>query len=141
LLIDLYIPLAMMIELQKLFLNVALPGVVAIILPTALLLRLIFATRDIGNILIALAFSIYFVLPLLYIVSFSATDSVVQQLGGANTQNPFEKFDIAKDGIVGDWLIKIGYVAVMAILLPNIAMIGIVTMTMALSKGLKGFGV
>lgn len=142
LLIDIYLPLLMMVDMQRLFLDVALPGVIAVILPSALFFRMIFATRDIGNILIALAFAIYFVFPLTYILALDATDGVVKLMGGTD-DNPFGKVELARSGVPGmeDAFLKIGYVSAIAILLPNIAMIGTVTMTMSLYKALKGFGV
>jgi hypothetical protein len=140
LLIDLYLPLAMMIEMQRFFLELVLPGVVGVILPSALLFRLIFATRDVGNILVAISFSIYFVFPLMYILTLGAVQGTTEMMGGSE-QNPFENFSLAKSSIVGDAFLKIGFVSVIAILIPNIVLIATVTMTMALYKGLRGIGV
>jgi len=145
LLIDIYLPLIMLIELQKLFLDVALPGVVALILPTALFFRMMFVTRDIGNILIALAFAIYFVMPLVYILALDATNGVAEMMCPTGStdcgpDNPFGRIDVGKSTVVGDAFLKIGFVSAIALLIPNIVMIGIVTMTMSAYKALKGFG-
>lgn len=137
LLFDLYMPLLFSLQAQKMAMGVLLPGIIGILLPAALLLRMIFVTRDVGNFLIALCFALYFALPLMYVISFAATDSVVAGLGG-NVSNPFGTLSAARDKVVGDAFQRVGFLATQAILFPNLALVVVITMTMAINKALKG---
>jgi hypothetical protein len=108
------------------------------LLPAALFMRLFFFSRDVGNLLIALSFALYFALPLTYALGFQAMDGIVTGLGGTPT-NPFANLPVTHDNVTGDALARIGFLSAPAILFPNLAMVITVTMTMALSKALKGF--
>ncbi|MFH1306233.1 MAG: hypothetical protein ABIH83_01070 [Candidatus Micrarchaeota archaeon] len=136
-LIDIYLPLSYLLHAQELFLEILMPGVIAIILPAALFFRMLFVTRDVGNILIALSFSIYFAFPLVYLLAFSATENMTADFEG-DEKNPFEKMSLAKDMVVGDAFQKIGYLAAVAVLLPNLALVIVITMTMSLYKAMRG---
>jgi hypothetical protein len=140
LLADIYLPLMISIMAQKLVLDVAIPGVFSILLPAAIFLRMLFLTRDIGNLLLALSFSIYFALPLVYVFFFDATSHVQKDVFvGANALQPFgSSFTLGYDTIVGDYMQRIGFMAVPAILAPNLALVVTVSMTMALQKAFRG---
>ncbi len=138
LLADLYLPMMISVRVQKLLLDVLSLGVISILLPAALFLRVFFFSRDTGNLLIALSFAVFFALPLVYVFSFQATDAILPQLGGTPA-NPFAGLASAQDSIVGDAFQRIGFLATAAILFPNLALVVMVTMTMALNKALKGF--
>lgn len=139
LLADLYIPLLFSLQAQKMALTILVPGIVGMLLPAALLLRMIFITRDVGNLLIAFCFALYFAFPLMYVLSAQATEAVVNQLGGGSAANPLGSLALAKDRVVGDAFQRVGFLATQAILFPNLALVVVVTMTMALNKALKGF--
>ncbi|MFA5108078.1 MAG: hypothetical protein WC492_00925 [Candidatus Micrarchaeia archaeon] len=132
-----YIPLMMSINAQRMMLNVLLLGVVGLILPAGLLLRMMFITRDAGNFLIALAFSIYFFVPLTYVLAQKGTDEVIEKFSGTGA-NAFSNLQFANDGVVGTAYQKIGFLTTQAILIPNLMIIILVTSTMAINKGLKG---
>lgn len=135
---DLYMPFLISIKVQQMLLGMLMSGVLAILLPAALLLRTFFASRDIGNLLIALSFSIFFALPLVYCFSLEATGAMESLFGGVRG-NPFGNLSIARDTIVGDSFQRIGFLAAQAVVIPNLALIVTVTMTMALNKALRGF--
>lgn len=134
---SIYIPLMMSIKAQKMALDALVLGVAGMLLPAGLLLRMFFFSRDAGNFLIALAFSIYFFVPLTYLLCQQASDSVIGELGGSKA-SPFGAISIANDAIVGDAYQQIGYVSTQAILIPNIMLVILITSTMAINKGLKG---
>ncbi|MDE1798736.1 MAG: hypothetical protein KGH63_05020, partial [Candidatus Micrarchaeota archaeon] len=138
LLADLYLPLMISVDVQKLMLSVLSVGVLSVLLPAALFLRIFFFSRDVGNFLIALSFALYFALPIMYVFSFQATGAIVPSLGGT-AANPFANFAVASDLVVGDAFQRIGFLAAQAIVIPNLALVVVVTMTMALNKGLKAF--
>lgn len=135
---SLYVPLMMSIKAQRMAFELLFSGVAGMLLPAALLLRVLFFSRDIGNFLLALSFAIYFFLPLTYIVAQQATGHVIAALGG-DAANPFSKLDAASDPVVGDSYQKLGFLSVQAILIPNIALVVLMSATMALNKAFKGF--
>ena len=141
LLADLYLPLLVSVNVQKLLISVLSLGVLGVLLPAALFLRIFFFSRDVGNFLIALSFALYFALPIMYVLSFQAADAVVASSflpAGGTAANPFAALPGA-DSVVGDAFARIGFLAIPAILFPNLALVVVVTMTMALNKALKGF--
>ena len=140
-LIDLYMPMMISLQVQKFFINLAMTGVLTILLPAALLLRTFFFSRDIGNLLIALSFSIFFALPVVYSFGYEASANLNHQLcpGGCDPLNPFGQLNVAYDKVVGDTYQRIGFVSTQAVLIPNLALVVMVTMTMALNKALRGF--
>ncbi len=140
-LIDLYMPMMISLQVQKFMLNLAMVGVLNILLPAALLLRTFFFSRDIGNLLIALSFAIFFALPVVYSFGFEASANLQKQLcpSGCDPLNPFGQLNIVKDRVVGDSYARIGFISTQAILIPNLALVVMITMTMALNKALRGF--
>ncbi len=135
---SLYIPLMMSIKVQRMAFELLFSGVAGMLLPAALLLRVLFFSRDIGNFLLALSFSIYFFLPLTYVMAQQATANVITVMG-SDASNPFILLDSANDPVVGDSYQKLGFLSVQAILIPNIALVVLITATMALNKAFKGF--
>ncbi len=141
--IDLYMPMMISLQVQKFMLNMAMVSVLTILLPAALLLRTFFVSRDIGNLLIALSFSIYFALPITYSFGYEASMNLNAQLcpppNSCSPTNPFGQLGVAYDSVVKDSFQRIGFVSTQAVLIPNLALVVMVTMTMALNKALKGF--
>jgi hypothetical protein len=127
----------MSIKAQRMALDALVLGVAGMLLPAGLLLRMFFFSRDAGNFLIALAFSIYFFVPITYLLCQKATGQVISEIGG-NKENPFYAISIANDEVVGDAYQQIGFISTQAILIPNIMIVILVTSTMAINKGLKG---
>ncbi len=140
LLADIYIPLMVSIMVQKLLMDIAIPGVFAVILPAAIMLRMLFLTRDVGNLLLALSFAVYFALPLTYVFFFDATAAVQQNLfTGSTPEQPFgSSFSLGYDSIIGDSMQRVGFMAPQAILARNLALVVTVSMTMALHKAFRG---
>ena len=132
-----YIPIMMSIKVQRMALDVLMLGVVGMLLPAALLLRMFFFSRDVGNFLIALAFSVYFFVPLTYVLSQQATNNVIDAIGGT-AQNPLAKLSVGYDTVVDDVYLRIGFLSTQAILIPNLMLVILVTSVMAINKGLKG---
>ncbi|MCL6089102.1 MAG: hypothetical protein M1530_02970 [Candidatus Marsarchaeota archaeon] len=137
---DIYIPLMVSIMVQKLLMDIAIPGVFAVILPAAIMLRMLFLTRDVGNLLLALSFAVYFALPLTYVFFFDATAAVQQNIFiGSTPEQPFgSSFALGYDSIIGDAMQRVGFMAPQAILAPNLALVVTVSMTMALHKAFRG---
>ena len=116
----------------------------AILLPFAFVLRIIPQTREFGNMLIALFFGLYIVLPMMYAMSGAAFLSFVQHpafpAAGVTLDQQFgdtafgSGFDAAN--ITGSLLYQIGSVIPQAIFIPNIVLVVLVTCVMSLSKGL-----
>ena len=142
-LIDLYMPMLVSLQVQKFLLSIAVTGTLTILLPAALLLRTFFFSRDIGNLLIALSFSIFFALPLVYSFGYEASANLQNQLcpnpSVCGPLNPFGQLGVAYDAVVTDSYQRIGFISTQAILIPNLALVVMVTMTMALNKALRGF--
>ena len=141
---DIYLPLLMLLNIQKLGFELIIPAVAGVLLPAALMLRLFFFSRDIGNFLIALCFSLYFALPLVYVLSMQAVNQIIadacQKSGAACTPDtPLPVSSLGSDAVLGDNLQRVGFLAPQAILIPNLALVVVATMTMALNKALKGF--
>ncbi|VVB57464.1 Uncharacterised protein [uncultured archaeon] len=137
---DIYLPLMISITAQKLLMDIAVPGVFSILLPAAIMLRMFFLTRDVGNLLLALSFALYFALPLTYVFFFDATASVQQSIFvGSNPNQPFgNQFSLGYDPIIGDAMQRVGFMATQAIIAPNLALVVLVSMTMALHKAFRG---
>jgi len=142
---DIYLPLMTSINAQKLLMDIGMPGVAGIILPAAIMFRMFFLTRDIGNLLLAFSFAAYFALPLTYVFFFDATARVQQNVFGVDLSDPigaalkpFGELNAGYDGIIGDSMQRVGFMATQAIIAPNLALVVMVTMTMALNKAFKG---
>jgi len=128
---DMQIPFLMIIQAQRIGFMAVEVMVVTILLPAAILFRTLFVTRDIGNFLIALSFGLYIAVPMLYVIAFQAYGNIDIDV----------LYDIPRDNVVGDALIRIGYITPAAILLPNLAMVVLISFVMAAHKGLRGIGV
>lgn len=146
LLADIYLPLMISITAQKLLMDIGIPGVAGIILPAAIMFRMFFLTRDIGNLLLAFSFAAYFAFPLTYVFFFDATAQVQANVFEVNpctnpteaALNPFGKLSLGYDGIIGDKMQRVGFMATQAIIAPNLALVITITMAMALNKAFRG---
>ena len=146
LLADIYLPLMTSITAQKLLMDIGMPGIAGIILPAAIMFRMFFLTRDIGNLLLAFSFACYFALPLTYVFFFDATARVQERVFGVNpitdptgaALRPFGNLNAGYDSIIGDKMQRVGFMATQAIIAPNLALVVTVTMTMALNKMFRG---
>ncbi len=137
---DIYLPLMVSIMAQKLLMDLLVPGVFSILLPAAIMLRMFFLSRDIGNLLLALSFALFFALPMCYVFFYDATATVQQTIfTGSTIEQPFgNEFTLGYDNIIGDSMQRVGFMATQAIIAPNLALVVLVSMTMALHKAFKG---
>jgi hypothetical protein len=145
-LIDLYLPILASLNAQKFVLQgIAWVGAY-VLLPFAFVMRLVPPTREFGNMLIALFFGLYIVVPTMYAMSGQVfmsevvnkevpytTDSSLQKFhsfGLDNSQTP-------PADIKSTVFYRIGSTLPQAIFLPNIVIIVAVSSIMALSKALR----
>ena len=149
-LIDLYMPIIASLTAQKFVLQgIAWMGA-SVLLPFAFVLRLLPPTRDFGNMLIALFFGLYIVVPTMYAMSAGVYATGVRAM--AYTVDPalqpyeFQSYgldntqDIPAD-IKTTTFYRISSTIPQAIFIPNLVIIVAVTCTMALSKALRAIAV
>jgi len=145
-LIDLYLPIIASLTAQKYVLQgIAWMGA-SILLPFAFVMRLVPPTRDFGNMLIALFFGMYIVVPTMYAMSAQVFIVNVRSVPTPYTVDAslqkFQSFaldnsqDIPSD-IKTTTFYKIGSTIPQAIFLPNLVIIVAVTCIMAVSKALR----
>ncbi len=141
--IDLYIPIIASLTAQK-YALLAIKWVAAsALLPFAFVLRVFPATRDMGNLLIALFFGIYIIVPATYAMSGKIfMDTIVSQPPVLITGvNPFYTYGLDYRSGAGDTrnavFYKIGSVLPQAIFLPNLVIIITVTCITSIWKALR----
>lgn len=149
-LIDMYLPIIASLTAQKYVITgIAWMGAY-VLLPFAFVMRLIPPTRDFGNVLIALFFGLYIVVPTLYAMSGSIfMQSIVNNLSPFTTDSSLEKF--CSYGLdnreppcgpsAGTILYRIGSTIPQAVFLPNLVIIVAISCIMALSKALRAIAV
>jgi hypothetical protein len=137
--IDLALPLLASIRAQKTVLQILELVSLSVILPFAMVLRILPFTREGGNLLIALSFAMYVVLPAFYALSAEAWKEVVERPWGVSVFNYRDwGLDAGAACPAGDCvLFRIGSMIPQAVFLPNLALIMLITCTMAISKGLR----
>jgi hypothetical protein len=143
-LIDLYMPIIASLSAQKYIISgIAWMGAY-VLLPFAFVMRLIPPTRDFGNVLIALFFALYIVVPTIYAMSGKIFMDNIVKVGSPYTTDPsLQKFcSYGLDGTSctppsGTVLYRIGSTLPQAIFLPNLAIIVAISCIMALSKALR----
>jgi len=149
-LIDLYLPIIASLSAQKYIITgIAWMGAY-VLLPFAFVMRLIPPTRDFGNVLIALFFGLYIVVPTVYAMSGSIfMQHIVNSPSPYTTDPSLEKFcsygldnreppcGPSRDTI----LYRIGSTLPQAIFLPNLVIIIAISCIMALSKALRAIAV
>ncbi len=131
-LVDIQLPLLVSVNVQRLAMYMADIMVLNALLPAAILFRAFFITRDVGNFLLALSFGLFIVVPMAYLIFLEA----YQDLSAANIFT-----GLPNDNVAGNALLKIGYITPAAILLPNFAMVVLISFVMAGHKALRGIGV
>ncbi len=144
-LIDLYVPITASLTAQKYILDALQWIGASVLLPFAFVMRLVPPTREFGNMLIAVFFGIYIVVPTMYAMSggifanilSSKTQCEITDYCGINNfysygLDPSQSSD-AKETI----LYKIGSTLPQAIFLPNLVIVVTVTCIMSMSKALR----
>jgi len=149
-LMDLYLPIIASLTAQKYIITGISWMGAYVLLPFAFVMRLIPPTRDFGNVLIALFFGLYIVVPSLYAMSGSVFMSHIVNSPSPYTTDPsLEKFcsygldnreppcGPSKDTV----LYRMGSTIPQAVFLPNLAIIVAISCIMALSKALRAIAV
>ena len=139
LLVDLMMPAMVSLELQKNLLMFAETMGMAVLLPFAVVLRIIPFTRDAGNFLIALSLGVYVVLPATYVLNaYAAGDPTA----GITSDPTFRQVEgKIGDPIFATVIYSIGSILPQAILLPNISIIILTAFVMGFNKALKSIEV
>ena len=149
-LIDMYLPIIASLTAQKYIITgIAWMGAY-VLLPFAFVMRLIPPTRDFGNVLIALFFGLYIMVPTLYAMSGKIFMTDIVGASSPYTTDPsLEKFcsygldnreppcGPSKDTV----LYRIGSTIPQAVFLPNLVIIVAISCIMALSKALRAIAV
>jgi hypothetical protein len=143
-LIDLYVPIAASLNAQKYILEAMQWVGASILLPFAFVMRLVPPTRDLGNLMIAIFFSIYIVVPTTYAMSGKVfttqiTDQPIYRVDTSNRLLQFNAYGLDAPGAdpKDTVLYRLGSAIPQAIFIPNLVIILAVTCTMALSKALR----
>ena len=147
--IDLYLPMVASLTAQK-YLLAAIQWVGAsVLLPFAFVMRLVPPTREFGNMLIALFFGLYIVVPTMYawsgavFANMTAAPNPPVACTGYCGSNLFYSYalDAPNAPVESTLLYRIGSTIPQAIFIPNLVIIVAVTCTMALSKALRALAV
>ena len=151
-LIDLYLPILASLTAQKYVLQgIAWMGA-SVLLPFAFVMRLVPPTREFGNMLIALFFGMYIVVPAMYAMSAQIFTDHVRNVGVPYTVDPslqkFQSYGLDNNQyppsdtqIKGTTFYMIGSTIPQAVFLPNLVIVVAVTSIMALSKALRAIAV
>jgi hypothetical protein len=149
-LINMYLPILASLNAQKYVIQGISWMGAYVLLPFAFVMRLIPPTRDFGNMLIALFFGLYIVVPTTYAMSGQIffTNVVNNPPYHVTSLEKFYSFGLDNvhpggniDDPRGAVLYRIGSTLPQAIFLPNLAIILGVTSTMAISKALRALAV
>ena len=144
--IDMYLPIIASLNAQKYLLQGIEWVSLSILLPFAFVLRLLPFTRDFGNMMIALFFAMYIIVPVSYALSAKAFDSITSPTGIMSDINQPSVFNFNSYGLDGDGptgrdtvLYRVGSTIPQAVFIPNLVLIIAITATMSISKALKAF--
>lgn len=142
--IDLYLPILASLNAQKQVLQALQWLGASLLLPFAFVMRLVPPTREFGNVLIALFFGTYIVVPAMYAMSGAAFWEIAGspvQVSGANSFCSFGLDRLSCSPQQGTVLYKVGSTIPQAVFLPNLVLIVAITCIMAVSKALRAISV
>ena len=139
LMVDLMMPAMVSLELQKNLLMFAETIGMAVLLPFAVVLRIIPFTRDAGNFLIALSLGVYVVLPATYVLNGYAAVEITSGMAcnDNDCNDPQTVTGAICDPLFRQDLCNIGSIIPQAILLPNVSIIILTAFVMGFNKALK----
>ncbi|VVB58703.1 Uncharacterised protein [Candidatus Anstonella stagnisolia] len=136
--IDMMLPLVVSLKAQKGVLQLIEIAGMAVMLPFAIILRIIPFTRSAGNIMLAVVFGLFVVVPATYVLSAYAWRGI-----GQNSVLMGGDFSF-KDRAIGDacgeadcQLYQIGSLIPQAVFIPNLVIVVATTCVMGLSKALQ----
>jgi len=113
------------IEIQKLFLQFIQYATLSVLLPIAIVLRIIPFSREAGNFLIALSIGFVLIFPLTYVLY-------------AQTFSTIDECPYITDHVVGGDFNAVGRILPQAIFLPNLSIVILTMSVMALMAALRG---
>jgi len=154
LVMDMYLPIIASLNAQKYILQTIQWAGASIVLPFAFIMRIIPMTREFGNVLIAIFFTAYIVVPFLYALSHEIyagiADSEVPCVSCSYVRvhnfytyglDGISGFDDSTLSGKGSIFYKIGITIPQAVFIPNLVLVVSITCVMALSKALKAMAV
>ncbi len=145
------IPALVSVSMQKLLLDFVTTSVIQWILPAAFLLRVFIPTRQMGDILIALAIGLYVLVPFMYVFSFAMYDAVgtsadCEKFAQAVCDPVLDHYDCGDAASAKatcqnpDSFWNVARLLPVAFFLPNLTIAVLVTFLGAVHKGLKVIG-
>ena len=143
-LMDLYIPMLASLNAQLYILQGIQWVASSILLPFAFVMRLVPPTREFGNMLIALFFGLYIVVPTMYAMSgkvFLEITDETQPWDCVACNDIFHSYGLDSEMGKGTTFYRIGSTIPQAVFLPNLVIIVTVTCVMSLSKALRAIAV
>lgn len=146
LLIDMYLPIVASLTAQLYALDTIQWIGASILLPFAFVLRLVPPTRDFGNVMIALFFAVYIVVPTMYAMSAAVyTDEILNKplVCVDCAVHNFYTYGMDDPGAARTEMAfyRIGSTIPQAIFLPNLVIVVAITCVSALSKALRAISV
>jgi hypothetical protein len=143
--IDMYLPILASLNAQRQVLQAIEWISISILLPFAFVLRAVPFTRDFGNMMIALFFSLYIIVP----TSYAMSSEAFRKINGSDVYcaacevHNFNSYGLDRQGPLykETILYKVGSTIPQAVFLPNIVMVLAITATMSISKALRALAV
>lgn len=146
--IDIVLPLVVSLKAQKAALQIIEIIGLGVLLPFAVIMRIIPFTRNAGNLMLAVVFSLYVVAPATYVLGAAAWKNVQSPQEGASvlvSDPAVLSFSDRALGAACDEsdcaLYQIGALIPQAVFMPNLAIVIIMTCAMALSRALQALPV
>lgn len=145
LVMDIYLPILASLNAQKFILQALQWVSLSLLLPFSFALRLIPPTRDMGNIMIALFFTLYVIVPAAYAMGAKAFAQITEGpiVCMDCSSYTFNTFGLDGDQLTGKStvLYRLGSTIPQAVFLPNLVLIIAITGAMAVSKALRALAV
>ncbi|MEW6035687.1 MAG: hypothetical protein AB1529_03680 [Candidatus Micrarchaeota archaeon] len=141
------VPALMSVSMQKLALDFINENVIKWILPSAFVLRFFIPTRQMGNILIALALGLYVVVPFMYVFNLAMYDAVLDDcssFAAGVCDDPIDSYSCAEGPLLtcynpnGFW--NVARLIPQAIFLPNLTIAVLITFLGSVHKALRVVG-
>ncbi len=141
------VPALMSVSMQKIVLDFIRENIIQWILPAAFVLRVFIPTRQMGNILIALALGLYILVPFMYVFNFAMYDASNSSEDCQNMKDAV--CDNAVDGSCSSpaqacsnpnsfW--NVGRLIPVAFFLPNLTIVILITFLSCMHKALRVIG-
>ncbi len=141
-LIDLYLPVIASLNAQKYLLQMIEVVSAAVLLPFAFILRLVPPTREYGNMLLALFFGLYIIVPSTYALSGRAYDNLMKAPYTVNVHKFQDSVAFGNEPAGSQsQFFRLASTLPQAIFLPNLVLIILISSVIAISKALRAIAV